>query len=241
MKATPADQANLVELQEVDLAIIRLGHKMKTHDLHQKVEELEGRIADLRRSVLAQTVDLSDQELKTRDLEKQVDQVKSRAALQQERLDSGKVPLRDMSAVEHEISRVVERQTELEDELLDHMGQVEKKESFLEKTKVALGAQEQDLKETRAQLAEALTEPQGQVEEFEKRREELRQQLPATVLDEYDHLRSRMGPLVVLKLKDGNLVDAPVSLTEHEIGRIGRAPEDELWYSEETGYLVVRV
>ncbi len=241
MKASPKDQAALVELQEVDLNLSRIQHGLDNHPLKGKVAEVEGRIADLKRSILAQTVQISDGSLKVEDLEKQVEQVKNRASLQQERLDGGKIPLRDMSAVEHEIARIKERQGELEEELLAQLEFAEEQEEILGKLKSSQSAQEQDLQASQEELEKQLEKPQNQLRELQQKREELRGQIAPEVVEEYDHVRSRVGPLAVLKLQGSTLVDAPVSLTSGEIGNIQRSPEDELWYSDETGYLVVRV
>ena len=125
MKVSHADQLTLLELQETDLQISRLGHRIQSNPLHEKLRELTGRAAEL---------------------------------------------------------------------------------AAAEETATALRAQ-----------------------------------LPAAVLDEYDHLRGRLGVLVVLRFEEGRLVNAPLELNHAELAALTRAPKDELWEAEDSGYLVVRV
>ena len=167
--------------------------------------------------------------------------VEQRRVVQQQRLDSGKVGIRDMSAVEHEIKKIRERREQLEMEVLELQEDYEKHEEFLAKTKAAVSALAEDEARTREQLAADIAEPAAELAAAEEAATALRAQLPAAVLDEYDHLRGRLGVLVVLRFEEGRLVNAPLELNHAELAALTRAPKDELWEAEDSGYLVVRV
>ncbi len=241
MRVEHTDQIKLLRLQEADLRISRLGHQMASNPLHSKLQELAGRADDLRRSVVAQKVDLADRQRHIDNVEGEVSKVEQRRRVQQERLDSGKVGIRDMSAVEHEIKKIVERKEQLELEVLELQEELEKREAFLEKTEAAALALAQDEAQTREQLVAEAGVPAAELEEAQAEAEMLRRSLPEAVIDEYDHFRQRTGVLAVLRFEDGRLVNAPIELTMEELGSLVRAPEDELWESEDWGYLVVRV
>ncbi|WP_187995180.1 hypothetical protein [Schaalia sp. JY-X159] len=241
MKVTHEDQLTLLELQETDLQISRLGHRIQSNPLHEKLRELTGRAGDLHRSVIAQSANLGDRQRKIDDVETEVAKVEQRRLVQQQRLDSGKVGIRDMSAVEHEIKKIVERRDQLELEVLELQEDYEKHEEFLAKTEAAVRALGEDEAKTRDQLAVDLAEPAAELALAEAKATGLRALLPDSVLDEYDHLRGRLGVLVVLRFEEGRLVNAPLELSHAELAALIRAPKDELWEAEDSGYLVVRV
>lgn len=241
MKLSKEQQQNLLALQDADLQASRLRHRLEADPLHQKLSELAGRSADLRRSMLTQQADLGALARKMTALEDEIQKVEDRRALQQGRLDSGKIMPRDMRAVEHEISKIVERKEQLEMELMELEDEQEKRVRFLANTENSEKALVADEAKTREQMADGMKEPADQLEFAEQTASGLREGLPASVLEEYDHLRSRMGALVVLRFEDGALRDAPCELPLDERAQLLRAPEDELFESEDTGYLIVRV
>ncbi len=240
MKASPSEQAALLELQQVDLQSMRTAHKMAEHPLRDKLAELAGRADDLRRFGIALDVDLNDQRREVIRLEDEIEKVRTRRDTQQERLDQGKVPMRDMSAVEHEIRRIVERKEELEATLLEKMEEVEAKESALADTQHQMNVLSQDEEATQKQLEAELEAPKNELSELESRRASLRSSIPTDVVAEYDRLVGRQGPLVVVEMRDGFLVNAPVSVSMEEADRASRTPADELVFSDETGFMVVR-
>lgn len=241
MKLSKEHQQNLLALQDADLQISRLQHRMEADPLHQKLSELAGRAADLRRSSLTQQSDLGALARRMTALEDDIQKVEDRRALQQGRLDSGKILLRDMSAVEHEITKIVERKEQLEMQLMELEDEQAKRIRFLADTKTAEEALVADEAKTRGQMADGMKEPTDQLEFAEQTAQALREGLPSSALEEYDHLRSRMGTLVVLRFQDGALRDAPCELPLDERAQLVRAPDDELFESEDTGYLIVRV
>lgn len=241
MKVTPSDQRDLLELQAADLQISRLLHQIETHVLRDKLDQLKGRSADLSRSIIAQETDIADRGRRIKDLEKQIHEVTSRRDLQQGRLDTGKVPIRDMSAVEQEIRQIVRRKDNLDYELLEAEEALEERQRLLVETLGARQAMESDEEATQKELEKALVEPSEQLEEQRAKREGLRESLPEKVLEEYDYYRSRMGELVVLAYEGGVLKNAPMGLTGAEESALNSAPEDTLWQSEETDYFIVRL
>ncbi len=240
MKATPEQQAELLELQKSDLRTLRLSHLEKTHPLGKKLAELSGRAQDLQRYTVALSTQLSDQQSTADRLEGQLQLVRDRGKVQQDRLDSGKVGIRDMSAVEHEILKIKERESQLEGELLLQMEAIEKGEKDLADAKRQIVALEDDEAATKAELAQSLEEPTAEREQLEVKIAQLRDSLPSELVEEYDRLKERQGPVVILQLKDGVLVNSPVHLTADELDRAAATPADEIFVSDESGLFIVR-
>lgn len=241
MKASKDDQLALLELQENDLSISQVRHRLTTDPLRAKLEELSGRADDLRRSIIAQKADVMERSQKIIKMEGEVGQVEDRRRIQQERLDTGKIPLRDMKAVEHEIEKIVERKDQLEFDLLELQEDREKREAFLVQTEQAVTALLADEEATKVAMETSLLTPTAELEAGERKVEELRARIPAPLLEEYDYLRSRIGMPVVLRFEEGALRNAPVELTGSEVSALLKASEDQLFVSEQMGYLIVRV
>lgn len=240
MKASVQDQKALLELQETDLVISRLHHQIDAHPLREKLAELAGRADDLKRSAIGQKVELSDLQRSMTGLEDRIAKTEARRKLQQDRLESGKVGVRDMRAVEAEIARITAHRDDLEGELLEQMADYEQREKFLAKTEDTSVALAEDDKKTKQQMEDALAEQVAELTKAQEKSERLRGSISASVLEEYDHLQGRIGTLVVLTLEDGRLVNAPVTLSGTEVASIEKLPVDQIWFSDETGYLIVR-
>ena len=103
-----------------------------------------------------------------------------------------------------------------------------------------IGELADDEKNAQQELEQDLAEPKAKLEHLNNQRNALRETLPADVVAEYDRLAERQGLPVVLELKEGYLVNAPVSLSAAELGQAAKAPADQLWISGETGYLIAR-
>lgn len=233
-------QATLLELQQVDLKTARLRHQMAVHPTREKLAELKGRADDLERFTIGLGVQIEDQQRELSKLEAEIEKVKTRGTLQQERLDSGKVGIRDMSAVEHEIGRIRDRQDELEAMLLEQMEQAEEAENKLADAKKQIEVLAQDEQRTSDELEQELADPKSEVAGLVSKREQLVAELPDEVVAEYERLRERLGPVVVLRLEEGMLINSPVSVSQEELDFASAAATDELWFSEETGYLIAR-
>lgn len=240
MKATPQQQATLLDLQQTELKSGRLRHQIANHPTRETLRELKGRAEDLQRFVIALSTQIDDQQRELAKTENEIDKVRARRDIQQERLDSGKVGIRDMSAVEHEIQRIQERQDDLEAQLLDQMETLEADETRLEDAKRQVSILIEEGQKTQFQLNQELQDPAAELVELDQKRADLIAKLPEEVSREYARLLERQGPIVVLHLEDGMLLNSPVSVSHEELDDAMAAPQDELFFSEETGYLIAR-
>lgn len=240
MKATPEQQSELLRLQQADMRISRLEHLSKSHPLRDRLAELQGRADDLERFAIGIGADIEDRRRTIAGIEVKIEEVRSRGMAQKERLDSGKVGIRDMSAVEHEIAHINQRQDELESTLLDEMEAMEKAVAQREEALKQREIIQADEDKATTELTEILAPGRDEIVTLKTETAELRNSLPSAVVEEYDRLRTRQGPLVVLALQDGMVANSPVSLSAEEIDAAAAAPADELWVSDETGFIVAR-
>lgn len=240
MKALPLEQKQLLDLQKVDLAIARIRYQERNHPAFVTLEALKGRQEDLRKAIVAARADLDGYQRQIEQVEGEVTKVRARRVLQQSRLDEGKVPLRDMSAMEHEIASIDQRIDRLEGEVLELMEIAEKLQSGIEASESnALGIAADEAK-AQAQIDADLAVSSAKRTELEGDREVVRSRLPEAVLGLYDRLQGRLGTQVVIEVRGGHPVGSPVELPMAELSEIALAPVDELYVSDETEYIVVR-
>lgn len=240
MKASVEAQLKLLDLQTVDTQLARLRHKLNSHPLLRQLADLKEQIERAQRAVVAKQSELSDQQQEAQRLVKELEKLVHRRTIQQKRLDSGKVLMRDMGALEQEIRRIQERETELENQQVDIEESIETCETRLG----LLRKQIKDLEGQVAQLQGALEVEQDdlvqQISEMQGQREQLRAEVESDLLTEYDRLGEKLGTLVVLEVRDGFPVDSPIQFSEAELQELTLADADEVLFSEEGGYLVVR-
>ena len=119
MKATHTDQLELLELQKLDQKESALRHKRDSHPAHATVREFAGRVADLQRAAISQNAIIADVSRDITRIEDEIAKVSERRKRQQGRIDNNQVPLRDISAMEHEITQMDRRLSKLEDDQVE--------------------------------------------------------------------------------------------------------------------------
>ena len=225
MKASHTDQIELLELQKLDQKESALRHKRDSHPAHATVREFAGRVADLQRAAIAQSAVIADIGREVTRIEDEIAKVTERRARQQGRIDANQVPLRDISAMEHEIAQMDRRLAKLEDDQVDAEERIEAARAAQDKMKAEAQAIAADIEALKAQ--------------FEARRE-LADRLPAALLEEYEDARRRNGALAVIEVRDGYGIGVAADLSPMELERIRLTPADELYLTEDTAQIVVR-
>lgn len=240
MKASHLDQLSLLELQSLDQRESALRHKRDTHPAHGTVAELAARAQDLQRAAISQAAVISDLQRDVERVESEIAKVSARRDRQRERVATNQVPLRDISSMEHEIAQMERRLTFLES---DQLG-------IEEKLEAATHAREEMLRETQAiaadvekakvSFAEDVGELDAELREVIGKRRELAASLPSDLLSEYDHARKVNGPLAVLEVRNGVGIGVAAEISPLELEKIRLTPDDELYWSQDTGAIVVR-
>lgn len=240
MKATYLDQSSLLELLALDQRESVLRHKRDTHPAFDAVRELAGRAEDLQRAAVTQSAVISDIAREAARIEKEIEAVSARCERQSERLKKNQVPLRDISALEHEIAQVKARRSKLEDDLIATEVKREAAVSAREAMLAEARAIKEDVEATKAAFNEDVKELDAELREVIKKRRDLAASLPAELLDAYERSRALNGAFAVLELRNGIAVGMATELAPAELQRIRLAPEDEVCWTEETRAIVVR-
>ena len=240
MKATHENQLQLLDLQKLDQRESRLRHQRDSHPAHETVRELAARADDLRRAAVSQAAVIADCERETQRLEDERTKVAERRVRQQGRIERNEVPLRDINPMQHEIAQMDQRLSVLEN---DQLAAEEKLEAAREAQDAMVregGAIVADVEKTKAQFLEDTAAIDAELREVLAERRALAAALPSDLVEEYERARTRNGALAVLEVRDGNPMGAATDLSPLELESIRLTPADELYWTEDTGQIVVR-
>lgn len=240
MKATPEDQALLLDLQRLDQRESRLRHQRASHPAHATLTALAGRAEDLHRAAVTQGAVISDIRREVARFEADIEKVRVRRTTQQGRLERNEVPLRDMNAMEHEIARMDQRIEDLENDQLGAEERLEAAEGAERAMREEAAAIAADVEATRATFTEEMSDVDAELRQVIAERAELAGRVPADLLSEYERSRSRNGTLAVVQVRGGIAIGATTDLSPAELGAIARTSADQVYWAEETGQIVVR-
>ncbi len=240
MKATHENQLQLLDLQKLDQRESRLRHQRDSHPAHETVRELAARADDLRRAAVSQAAVIADCERETQRLEDERTKVAERRVRQQGRIERNEVPLRDINPMQHEIAQMDQRLSVLEN---DQLAAEEKLEAAREAQDAMVregDAIVADVEKTKVQFLEDTAAIDAELREVLAERRALAAALPSDLVEEYERARTRNGALAVLEVRDGNPMGAATDLSPLELESIRLTPADELYWTEDTGQIVVR-
>jgi uncharacterized protein len=213
----------LLELQELDSAIDRLEVRKRQLEEGKEMaaaratmEDAEGRLGELRLGV--DSVMREQQRL-----EREIDSMTRKAEADEKRLYDGSiVNIKEMEALQHEITSLRERRSRSEDELLEQMVRRDDLES-------RAGEANTLVQQTRARLeavgGEAVAELERIEEELaEKRvtREKLVPEFDDELLELYEELRGQKRGVAVAALVDGVCQACHEKLSAMELDRLKR-------------------
>ena len=184
--------------------------------------------------------ELGDIQREVAKAEADVQLVRDRAARDQARLDSGTGSAKDLQAIQHELTSLGRRQSELEDVEIEVMERAEDAESAVSQ----LEAQHSTLA---AQVTAAVEARDGALADLDAEATKVgapRADIVAGVGDDlvavYEKIRVQSGGLAAAALRQRRCGGCQLELNNVEMNRIKAAPADELLRCEECRRILVR-
>ena len=187
-----------------------------------QVEEALGETQDLlqAREAAAETEEvLEELKKRLRSLEMDVSSVNGKLKANQDRLYSGKVRNpKELSGLHEEAGALRRRRSELEDQELELMIEIEGQEAELAERQARLRQIEAAWREDQEHLQAEKEQLAVELKDLEGEREALRAPIPARDLADYDDLRQRYGGIGLALLKKGICqvcgVDVPTGVAD---------------------------
>ncbi|MGF1662444.1 MAG: zinc ribbon domain-containing protein [Kineosporiaceae bacterium] len=239
-RAAAADQARLLDLQDLDSTLSRLDHRRRTLPEAARAAGLADRVATLEQDAVIQRTRVSDLDREVARAEREVEQVRARADRDRDRLAAGTGSSKDLMGLQHELETLAARQRDLEDVELEVM---ERRETDAER----LAAVEKELAETGAELAEAtaardrvLGEVMADGRRVAGERASTAAGIDSSLVALYDKLRASRGGVGAARLAGGRCGGCHLDIPQSDLAGIRALPADEVVRCEECGRILVR-
>jgi len=240
VKAAPDAQRRLLDLQAIDTALQQLAHRRSTLPQNSALNAVGREIADLDDERVRGQVAVDDIDRDIARLDRDTEQVRSRAAKDRSRLDAGSGPARELEALQHEISSLARRQSELEDAELELMEQRDRAQAVVDQTLTNLEDARGRRSTLEAERDKATADIASDEEWKRSSRRPLADDLPDDLVALYDKIRETSGGIGAALLRSGRCGGCRIELSGGERARVKAAPPDEVVRCDECRRIMVR-
>ena len=231
----------LLAVQDHDTHADQLVHRRQTLPARAELEAAMAELAALERR--AAEVQASRHELgrAQQRLEDDIASLNDRATQHDKTLYGGTITNpRELQALQDEIGSLKRRITQLEDQELELMEQIEPLDRDLAEMDGSRAALDERSSALRAQIAEEEVAIDDELAAVRAERDSLAADVEPDLLTEYEELRPHSGGIGIARLVGTSCGGCHLSLSAVEIDRIKRLPPDEPVHCEECGRLLAR-
>jgi predicted nucleic acid-binding Zn-ribbon protein len=240
VKADHFDQQKLLALADEDVALTQLAHRRRTLPEAAAVEAATEAERESAAALVRAETEARDLGREVKRLEADVDVVRQRASRDRQRIDTGSLPAREVTALQHELDSLARRQGDLEDQELELMERQETADAALT---AAREGQEQarTALERAAQLRDdALADVTDATARHEQARTDAAGGIPAALLTLYDRIRTQTGTTGAALLKARQCQGCRIELNGRELAAVRNADPHEVVRCENCGRILVR-
>ena len=238
MKANPADQARLLDLQELDNHLAQVTKKSKNLPEAATLEELSTELASAKESQREKLGIVDELAAEVKRSESDVEMVQARIAKDTERLDHTS-SAKDAQGLEHEIQSLRERLSALEEVELEEMERLEQAEAELSGADQAVTELMSRVDEATQALDAAKAELEADFQATTAKRTALAADIPSDLLALYEKQRERYGFGASL-LQRGISSASGVALTESDLAQVRAAAPDDVVLCPDSNAILVR-
>lgn len=238
--AAAQDQWRLLDVQAHDTKLAQLEHRRRTLPEHAQVHELTARLAAVGDELVVARTAATDVGRELIKAEGDVEQVRQRAKRDQARLDSGQGSAKDLTALQHELEALAQRQSVLEDVELEIMERQEAAEAAVAAVTAEQERLSAELAAARARLDETTAGIQEESAKEAQERAAAASGLPGDLLALYERVRQNAGGVGAARLYQRRCEGCRLELPPNDISRIRTAAENEVVRCEECGRILVR-
>ncbi len=238
MKASPAQQQRLLDLQGVDTLLGRIAYRARTLPERKTLDELQAGLSSAKAVMVEarSVVELSQAEV--RRLEDDVATVRARAARNEQRMASS-TSSKEAVTLEGELETLARRTAELEEVTLVVMERLEAEEAALAVAEAEFGALNDQRAELEKKIEDALAELSIERKHATLQHEEIKKDIDPELFDLYEETRQRYG--LGAALLRGRVSEASnMALTESDLSSIRMAAPDEIIFDKDSGAILVR-
>jgi uncharacterized protein len=240
VKADHFDQQKLLALAAEDVALSQLAHRRRTlPELAAVDSAIEAERGFAEQVVRAET-EARDLQRDVKRLEGDVDTVRQRAAKDQKLLDSGSVSAKQMTDLQHELESLARRQSDLEDQELELMEQLETAEATLSRAQEGQAKAVADRERAEQLRDDALADIAEGTTRHEAARSAAAASIPADLLALYERIRTQTGGTGAAMLKARQCQGCRLELFGRELAAVRSADPHEVVRCDNCGRILVR-
>ncbi len=241
MKADPAIQLRLLDLQALDSGIDRLAARRRGLPELAVITERTAALRALDDDVVEVRTELGDVTRGQRRLENEIDLVRTRAERDTQRLDSGAISnARELENLQSELASLARRQGALEDEALEKMEAVEALEGRLAELVKRHDDLTVEIDTASASRDKSLAEIDSEVGRLRGERDALAPKLPDVLIALYERIRTSSSGVGAAALLRRRCQGCHLELSGGDLRAVAAAPADEVVRCEECRRILVR-
>ena len=239
MKASPAEQQELLRLQSLDTRLQQLAHRLGSLPQAAPLAELASRDTAVRGTRAEAIGTLEDARAELKRLESDVAMVEARIARDGDRLQHTS-SVKDVAALESELASLARRLSDLEDQELAVMERVESAEGVLagiDEERASIAAETAKLEAERDEAAAGLAADQ---EAVERDRVVVAGGVAADLLALYELRRTRGAGVGAALLSQRTCQGCNMTLTGSDLDTVRRSAPDDVLLCPECDRVLVR-
>ncbi len=241
MKAAPAAQLRLLDLQAEDTAIAQLTHRKTALPEHGVIVDGKTGRATLMAALVEVRTRVADLKLEVDKAESDLVPVRERLARDIKRRDDGLVTdARGVAALNDEIEHLERRISDLEDVELEAMDQLEAATAQEAELAEQLTELENSVRAVIASRDEQIAQADAAIEAHTVTRTTIVSELPADLVTLYDRIRVRAGGLGAAELKGRRCSGCQLEATSAALNGYLAAAADDVVRCEECERILVR-
>jgi len=238
LKASPEDQASLLELQAIDTKVQQLEHRARTLPEAAALAALEAEASEARVESASATGALEDARAELARVESDVAVVEARIVRDTERLQASS-SVKDVAGLESELTGLKKRQYDLEEIQLGVMERVEDLDAAAERLSARLAELLERIAAAEAERDAAMASISSERTHALANRSMIAGKLPPELLALYERQRERYGFGASL-LRGGVSSASGVRLNEADMADIRAAAPDDVVLCPDSNAILVR-
>jgi predicted nucleic acid-binding Zn-ribbon protein len=166
--------------------------------------------------------------------------VRQRAARDQQRIDTGSLPAKEVTALQHELESLARRQGDLEDQELELMERQEAADAALTAAQEGLAKAREERERAEQLRDDALADITDATARHEQARTDVAGGIPEPLLSLYDRIRTQTGTTGAALLKARQCQGCRIELNGRELAAVRNTDPHEVVRCENCARILVR-
>lgn len=241
MLSAMAPLERLLDLQDIDTALDRLGHRRRTLPERARAHELSRARADLVASAAERRDERAELARSQSRLEDEIASVEAKAAGVDRQLYGGSITSpKEAQAFQADLESLKRRQATLEDEVIELMEAAEPLDAHLSEVDAGVAAIDTETAEVNAALTASEAVVDVEVADLGERRAALVAEIDPSLVAMYEDLRPQFEGVAIARLQGATCQGCHLTLAAFVVDQLRHEPPDAIVHCPECARILVR-